>query len=82
MNEEAPAVQREELDLYEHANEILRRMANGGVLCTVCDGEGRENLLTLGWGQVGRSYRRNPMFAIAVTPLRYSWRGRVRDRCA
>ena len=31
-------------------------------------------LLTLGWGQFGPFYHGNPVFVIAVTPLRYSWR--------
>ena len=47
---------------------------NGGVLCTVVDKAGEQNVLTLGWGLVGPNYRGHAIFAIAVTPLRYSWR--------
>ncbi len=45
-----------------------------GVLCTVTDGAGRTNVLTLGWGQIGPGYHGRPISTIAVTPLRYSWR--------
>lgn len=66
--------ERGELNLLAEAGNILQRMADGGVLCTVVDRKGDQNLLTLGWGQIGRSYHGNPMFAIAVAPPRYSWR--------
>ena len=68
--------QPQELDFWDHAGEILDRMrpGRGGVLCTVGDGAGEKNVLTLGWGQVGPSYHGHPVFVIAVTPLRYSWR--------
>ena len=65
---------RIELDFYQCADEILKRMSNEGVLGTVVDKEGKQNLLTLGWGLIGRSYHGNPVVTIAVTPLRYSWR--------
>ena len=65
---------RVELDFWSCTDEILRRMRDGGVLCTVVDRDGRQNVLTLGWGQVGPSYHGHPIFTIAVTPLRYSWR--------
>jgi len=67
-------MQRKALDLFEYSDEILHRMANGGVLCTVTDAAGRDNILTLGWGQIGRAYEGDPIFIIAITPLRYSWR--------
>jgi flavin reductase (DIM6/NTAB) family NADH-FMN oxidoreductase RutF len=66
--------ERIKLDLWEQAGEICRRLESGGVLCTVVDKAGRANVLTLGWGLIGRSYHGHPMFVIAVTPLRYSWR--------
>jgi flavin reductase (DIM6/NTAB) family NADH-FMN oxidoreductase RutF len=67
---------RTELDFYTFAHEILHRMrsSNGGVLCTVINKAGADNVLTLGWGLIGPAYRSRPVFAIAVTPLRYSWR--------
>jgi len=69
-------MERTEIDFWRISGKVLRRMrsANGGVLCTVTDGKGEDNVLTLGWGLIGPSYRQHPMFAIAVTPLRYSWR--------
>jgi flavin reductase (DIM6/NTAB) family NADH-FMN oxidoreductase RutF len=66
--------QRVELDFWECASEILYRMRNGGVLCTVADKAGQRNVLTLGWGQIGPFYHGHPVFTIAVTPLRYSFR--------
>jgi len=65
---------QEALDFWSCTDEILRRMRKGGVLCTVVDESGAQNLLTLGWGQVGPHYHRNPIFIIAVAPPRYSWR--------
>jgi len=61
-------------DFYEHAGEIVQRLRHGGVFCTVADDAGRSNVLTLGWGQIGPFYHGNPVFSIAITPLRYSWR--------
>jgi flavin reductase (DIM6/NTAB) family NADH-FMN oxidoreductase RutF len=49
-------------------------MRKGGVLCTVVDGAGQQNVLTLGWGQIGPFYQGHPILTIAVTPQRYSWR--------
>ena len=66
--------QPEALDFWECTTEILHRMRSGGVLCTVVDSEGTHNVLTLGWGQIGPFYHDHPVFSIAVTPLRYSWR--------
>lgn len=68
-------LERKELDFWVCASEILNRMrpACGGVLCTVADRTGKRNVLTLGWGQIGPFYRGNPVFIIAVTPMRYSW---------
>lgn len=64
----------EELDFWTCTAEILTRLRNEGVLCTVVDNAGQRNLLTLGWGQLGPAYHGHPVFIIAVTPLRYSWR--------
>ena len=65
--------QRVEVDFWAQTGEILNRMRDGGVLCTVVDHAGKQNLLTLGWGQIGPSYHDHPIFTIAVTPVRYSW---------
>jgi flavin reductase (DIM6/NTAB) family NADH-FMN oxidoreductase RutF len=63
-----------EIDLYAEAAEVLGRFSHGGVLCTVVDSAGNDNVITLGWGQLGPSYHRRPVLTIAITPLRYSWR--------
>ena len=66
--------QRVEIDFWEHAPEVLRSLHSGGVLCTVADGSGGRNLLTLSWGLLGPFYHGHPVFVIAVTPQRYSFR--------
>ena len=66
--------QRTDLDFYACAGEILHRMNHGGILCTVADRAGRQNLLTLSWGQMGPFYHDSPVFIIAVARHRYSWR--------
>jgi flavin reductase (DIM6/NTAB) family NADH-FMN oxidoreductase RutF len=63
-----------EIDFWTCTSEILGRMRHGGVLCTVVDRGGQQNLLTLGWGQIGPFYHGHPIFTIAVTPRRYSYR--------
>ena len=63
-----------ELGFWDCAGEIVRRVRFGGVLCTVVDAAGAENVLTLGWGLIGPFYHGRPVFAIAVAPGRYSWR--------
>ena len=65
---------RDELSFWECASEILNRMRHGGVLCTVADNDGEQNVLTLGWGQIGPFYHGHPVLTIAVSPPRYSWR--------
>jgi flavin reductase (DIM6/NTAB) family NADH-FMN oxidoreductase RutF len=74
MNEHANRGNPTALDFWAHTGEILQCMRHGGVLCTVVDQTGAQNLLTLGWGLIGPFYHGHPLFAIAVTPLRYSWR--------
>ena len=66
--------QRKQIDFWGCTREILNQMRSCGVLCTVVDAEGKHNVLTLGWGQIGPFYHGHPVFAIAVAPLRYSWR--------
>ncbi|MGI6207531.1 MAG: flavin reductase family protein [Anaerolineae bacterium] len=66
--------ERRELNFYDITTELLEHMRHGGVLCTVADGTGATNLLTLGWGLLGPHYHENPILVIAVTPRRYSWR--------
>ena len=65
--------ERVSLGFFGCAGEILRRMLNEGVLCTVVDHVGNVNVLTLGWGQIGPRYLGHPVYTIAVTPLRHSW---------
>ena len=66
--------QRTRLDFWDVTHEVLHRMrsANGGILCTVGDSGGADNVLTLGWGLIGPSYHARPIFSIAVTPQRHS----------
>ena len=63
----------EALNFWDYTSELLDRMRDGGVLCTVVDSTGEQNLLTLGWGQIGPFHHGHPVFIVAVTPLRYSW---------
>lgn len=63
-----------EVSIWEYSGYILQRLNSNGVICSVIDKKGQGNLITLGWALLGPSYYDNPIFAIAVTPLRYSWR--------
>lgn len=66
-------LKQQELDFWACAGEILSQMRLDGVLCTVADKAGRQNLLTLSWGQIGPFYHEHPVFIIAVSARRYSW---------
>lgn len=66
--------ERKALDFYSLSNVIHQRLRKGGVFATVINSDGEENVLTLGWGLIGPSYYDHPVFSIAVTPLRYSWK--------
>lgn len=65
---------RKEIDFYGCAGELLHRLRGEGALCCVADGGGARNVITLGWGLVGPFYHGHPVFAVAVTPQRHSWR--------
>ena len=64
---------REELDFWACDHEILTRLRNEGVLCTVVDADDNKNMLTLGWGLIGRSYGEHPMVVISIASQRHSW---------
>ncbi|MFO7918573.1 MAG: flavin reductase family protein [Anaerolineae bacterium] len=66
--------ERVKLELVDCVRPLAARLDDGGVLCTVVDESGAQNVLTLGWGQIGTGYRDNPVMTIAITPRRYSWR--------
>ncbi len=71
-----PDYQRRTLDFWDHTKTLLDRMQsrNGGIMCTVVDSAGRDNIITLGWGLIGPHYRSRPIVVIAVCPPRFSWR--------
>jgi flavin reductase (DIM6/NTAB) family NADH-FMN oxidoreductase RutF len=67
--------ERVQVDFYACLDELQSRMRDEGVLCTVADGVGKQNVLTLGWGLFGPHYVQDrPIMVIAVTPRRFSWR--------
>ena len=67
---------RESLDFWGHMTALLTQMQrkNGGIICTVVDGSGKANAITLGWGLIGPHYGSRPIVVIAVCPPRYSFR--------
>ncbi len=65
--------ERVTLEVVDCVAPLVARLDDGGVLCTVVDESGEQNVLTLGWGQIGTGYHDHPVMSIAVTPLRYSW---------
>jgi flavin reductase (DIM6/NTAB) family NADH-FMN oxidoreductase RutF len=66
-------ITRVPVDAYAQAHTFLEAMTTGGVLCTVARHDGGQNVLTLGWGQIGPFYHGRAICTIAVTPLRYSF---------
>lgn len=65
---------RKALKLEDEANFILKGLSDPGALLCVVDRAGHTNVMAIGWGLVGRSYRSNPIMVVAVCPPRYSWR--------
>ncbi len=63
-----------ELTLSDHIQYVFRLMEGPGVFLTAADSSGATNLMTIGWGLIGRSYEGRDMFVAAVTPLRHTWR--------
>jgi len=64
---------RIEVNFWDYPQEILSRLREGGLLCTVTDKNSKINIITLGWGQIGPVYHGHPVFIIAVAPPRFSW---------
>jgi len=67
---------RRELDFWDNTKTLIDRLQrkNGGVMCTVVNRDGKDNIITLGWGLIGPHYGNRPIVVIAVCPPRYSWR--------
>ena len=62
-----------ELHYTHNLDRTLRRMGEGGLLLTTQDDEGRPNVMTIGWGNVGIIWGR-PIFIVFVRPSRYTFR--------
>jgi len=65
---------RKALRLEDEASFIMKQMGGPGALLTAVDGAGRTNVMAIGWGLIGRSYHGHPIFTVAVSPPRYTWR--------
>jgi len=65
---------RKTLELPKVAESVLEQMNGPGALLTAVDEKGATNVMTIGWGLLGQSYRGHPMFVIAVCPARFTWR--------
>ena len=63
----------EESSLEVCSNLLYTKMVRPGTLLTSVGNDGVPNVMAIGWGLWGRFYHGRPMFAVAVTPLRYSW---------
>ena len=57
-------------DVFEVTRDKLH---NGGLLLTSIGLDGRYNVMTIGWGLVGRLWR-EPVFMVAVRPSRYTFK--------
>lgn len=51
---------------------VTQRKFDGGLLLTTIGSDGRCNVMTIGWGLVGRLWR-EPVFMVAVRPSRHTF---------
>lgn len=66
-------IEREFVPIETIANSFIKHLSPGGVLCSVIDSKGNDNLITLGWGLIGDFCNGNSLMTIAITPQRYSY---------
>lgn len=64
---------REFVDVSSVCNSFVEHLSPGGVLCSVTDLKGNDNLITLGWGIIGGFYNGDHLMTIAITPQRHSY---------
>ena len=55
------------------SNLLYRKMVSPGLFMTSIGADGVPNVMAIGWGLWGWFYHGRPMFAVAVTPQRYTW---------
>lgn len=60
---------KENIDLWEHAQEILEAVSKGVLLTTQADGE--VNSMTIGWGTIGIEWAK-PVFTVFVRQSRHT----------
>jgi len=57
----------------EDVFDVTKRKLEGGLLLTSVGSDGQYNVMTIGWGLVGRLWR-EPVFMVAVRPSRHTFK--------
>lgn len=55
----------------DYFGETMRRMREDGLLLVTAGGDGKPNVMTIGWGTIGSIWAR-PIFLVLVRPPRYT----------
>jgi len=61
------------VDYYRFVDETINRMNNGGLLLVSMGLNNIPNVMTIGWGLIGRMWR-EPFFVVAVRKSRYTYK--------
>jgi len=65
-------MQKVKVNYADYLKETLQVMRNTGLLLTSADREGKNNVMTIGWGTVGIIWGM-PMFLVLVRPSRFTY---------
>jgi flavin reductase (DIM6/NTAB) family NADH-FMN oxidoreductase RutF len=64
---------KEKIDPAAHYDKVLEILTRQGLLLGSYDAAGKANLMTIGWGAMGRIWG-VPAWVVLVRPSRYTWR--------
>jgi len=64
---------KSEIRYDEHFEKTMSAMTSRGLLLACCDGSGRPNAMTIGWGLIGSVWGK-PMWVVLVRPSRYTYK--------
>ena len=64
---------KEKIDPSAHYEKVLETLTRQGLLLGSYDAAGKANLMTIGWGAMGRIWG-VPAWVVLVRPSRYTWR--------
>ncbi len=71
---------REEIHYTQYFREVMEALSTRGLLLGSRDPEGKDNLMTIGWGTIGTVWSK-PIWIVLVRPSRHSFQSIERRGC-